>query len=84
MGHLDTYLAGWEPPPAETTQRLDAAPVTAFAALLDQPAPAAAGDPLPPSGTGSPSWPRPVARSWATTGIPSAAPSSRRYPTAAE
>jgi 3-methylfumaryl-CoA hydratase len=49
MAHLDDHLAGWDPPVTETTQRLAAGPVAAFAALLDQPPPAAAeGDPLPP------------------------------------
>jgi 3-methylfumaryl-CoA hydratase len=49
MRQLDAYLVGWEPPATEATQRLDAAPVAAFAALLDQPAHAAAeGDSLPP------------------------------------
>ena len=49
MRRLETHLVGWEPPATETTQRLDAEPVAAFAALLDQAAPAAVdGDPLPP------------------------------------
>lgn len=49
MGHLDTYLDGWDPAAVEVTQRLEAAPVVAFAGLLDQPPPATAdGDPLPP------------------------------------
>jgi 3-methylfumaryl-CoA hydratase len=51
MDHPDlaTHLAGWAPEPVEATGRMDAWPVLAFAALLDQPAPVSGpGDEIPP------------------------------------
>jgi 3-methylfumaryl-CoA hydratase len=48
MNGLATAVAGWHPAPVTVTARLDEEPVKAFAALLDQPLPAAGdGNPLP-------------------------------------
>lgn len=48
MGPLQVAVEGWSPAPRSRTTRLDGAPLRAFAALLDQPAPPSGhGDPLP-------------------------------------
>lgn len=48
MADLAAAVAGWSPGPVTTTARVDDEPARAFAALLDQPAPATGpGDPLP-------------------------------------
>ena len=50
MSLLRAAVESWDPAPVTSTARVHAEPATAFAALLDQPAPVSAdGDPLPPA-----------------------------------
>ena len=46
MTGLADAVAGWAPEPLQTTDRIDAWPLAAFAALLDEPAPKGALPPL--------------------------------------